>query len=274
MTCPLCGLKSEHIINPVFKRPEGMPYWILMRFYTPFFYVVDGEALYGKAGQLLLQPPETPLIHGGVDGGFCNDWLYFDGDDASALCQELSIPKNIAFDGDSRAYHSLTHAIEAVTYEQKLCDIGHEKKISATLTSMLIDVARACRQQGITDEKRSSPCEKAIIRAHTVITENCAKPWSLSDMAELSGYSVSRFCGLYKKQFGISPTEHLIRIRIDRAKHLLASGLYNVSETAELCGFSSLHYFSLTFKKHVGCPPSLFMGLNEQRTEKSYERNE
>ncbi len=267
ITSPLCGLRSEHIKNPVFRRPEGMPYWILMRFHTPFFYVSNGNTLYGKAGQFLLHSPQTPLIHGGIEGGFCNDWLYFDGDDAEDICRELRIPVDSAFDADGQAAISFTVAIETVDREQKKCLLGYTQKISSAITSALVDIGRACRHEAKAERRDDSHSKQTISRVHSTVARSCAKPWTLTDMAELSGYSVSRFCGLYKKQYGISPTDHLIQMRIARAKHLLSTGVYNVSETAELCGFSSLHYFSLTFKKRVGCSPSLFISLSADKAE-------
>jgi len=37
---------------------------------------------------------------------------------------------------------------------------------------------------------------------------------------------------------------------------LLQSHKYNVTEVSELCGFSSIGYFSTVFKKHFGKSPN------------------
>ena len=39
---------------------------------------------------------------------------------------------------------------------------------------------------------------------------------------------------------------------------LRAEGDYSVSEAAEMCGFSSLYYFSRAFKKHMGVTPGRY----------------
>ncbi len=257
-TSPLCGIKTEHTGDYVFKKPSGTPYWLLMRFHTPFYYVADGERLEGSAGQLLLNPPETPLLHGGFgDDGFCNDWIYIGGDGISELIEELGIPQNAAF--------SITHTpplekiLGEIYAEMKSCGVGYTQKISAHISSMLVDIGRACRSDGLQNESRATPYSRSIKHVHTALTENCGYHWTLTQMSELSGYSVSRFCSLYKKKYGSTPIEYLISRRISKAKHLLRLGRHNVTEISELCGFSSLHYFSVTFKKHVGLSPSEYM---------------
>lgn len=49
--------------------------------------------------------------------------------------------------------------------------------------------------------------------------------------------------------------EELIRLRMEAAKGELAAGLLSVTEVAERCGFSSVHYFSTAFKREVGVTP-------------------
>lgn len=52
--------------------------------------------------------------------------------------------------------------------------------------------------------------------------------------------------------------EDLLRHRLQLAKSLLRLKTYQVGEVAQLCGFSSLHYFSEFFKKRTGRSPSAY----------------
>ena len=45
-------------------------------------------------------------------------------------------------------------------------------------------------------------------------------------------------------------------LKLKRAKELLISGLYSVSEAAVQAGFSDLSYFSRFFKENVGVSPN------------------
>ncbi len=254
-TSPICGIKTEHSDDHTFKKPSGTPYWLLMRFHSPFYYISDGEVRTGSAGELLLNAPDTPLIHGGIDGnGFCNDWIYVGGDGISELIEDLGIPVNSAFSiSNTPPFEKILGEIYA---EMKSCTIGYTQKISSHIASLLVDIGRACKSDGIKGEYVSSPFSRSIKSVQTALTENCGYHWTLTEMAELSGYSVSRFCSLYRKKYSTTPIEYLISVRIKKAKQLLRRGEHNVTEISELCGFSSLHYFSVTFKKHVGVSPS------------------
>jgi len=64
---------------------------------------------------------------------------------------------------------------------------------------------------------------------------------------------------LYKKIKSLtdqSPTDFIKTIRLDYAVELLQSQKYNITEVSELCGFTSVGYFSTVFKKHFGKSPA------------------
>ena len=77
-------------------------------------------------------------------------------------------------------------------------------------------------------------------------------------MAAASGYSMSYFKKLFKDFYGVAPGEYLTMLRINKAKALLESRLFSLSEIADECGFSSESYFSHAFKRVVGCPPKKY----------------
>src|SRR5690606_9487673 len=64
---------------------------------------------------------------------------------------------------------------------------------------------------------------------------------------------------LYKKiksLTGQSPTDFIRVIRLTHAYELLKSQNLTVTEVSELCGFSSIGYFSTVFRKYYGKAPS------------------
>ena len=76
-------------------------------------------------------------------------------------------------------------------------------------------------------------------------------------LASMTNISEVYLRKLFVRHLGVSPHEYISGVRIENAKRLLAEGK-NVSETASLCGFSSLYYFSAAFGKRVGTSPSEF----------------
>lgn len=61
---------------------------------------------------------------------------------------------------------------------------------------------------------------------------------------------------LFKQATGLSVKSYLARERIEKSKNMIREQTYNVSEIAELLGFSSVHYFSKLFKRVVGMSPT------------------
>ena len=97
------------------------------------------------------------------------------------------------------------------------------------------------------------------------IQENPGNPeLSNGSLAAMTNISEVYFRKLFVRTFGVSPHEYITGLRIARAKQLLLCGK-NVSETAQLCGFASLYYFSGAFKKATGKSPTDFVKDNGKK---------
>ena len=73
--------------------------------------------------------------------------------------------------------------------------------------------------------------------------------------AALCGISEPTFRRLFREYMGQSPLDHRNDLRLHHARLKLQSGVYNVSETAELSGFSNLSFFIRLYKKKYGHTP-------------------
>jgi transcriptional regulator GlxA family with amidase domain len=63
---------------------------------------------------------------------------------------------------------------------------------------------------------------------------------------------------LFKRATGMHFTEHLSRVRVERARNLLANPHLRVSEVAFEAGFQSLTHFNRVFKKILGQSPTKY----------------
>jgi two-component system response regulator YesN len=86
----------------------------------------------------------------------------------------------------------------------------------------------------------------------------------IDDIANFSGFSISRLSVRFKQEMGQTLIDYLNEIRIDAAKQLLILGKYKVYEVAEMVGFKNSNYFSSIFKKRVHTSPNHFYGENNQ----------
>jgi transcriptional regulator GlxA family with amidase domain len=97
---------------------------------------------------------------------------------------------------------------------------------------------------------------RSLTKAREFMRHAYWRPVSLPDVAAQANLSPYHFLRVYKRAYGETPHEFLTRLRIERAKTLLARGSHNVTEACFEVGFSSLGSFSVLFAYRVGLSPS------------------
>lgn len=90
------------------------------------------------------------------------------------------------------------------------------------------------------------------------IADNYLSPFDLSNVAKYANLSPYHFLRVFKKVYGETPNEFLIRLRMDQAKKMLITENLSVSEVCEQVGYISLGSFSSLFSRQVGFAPTLY----------------
>ena len=106
------------------------------------------------------------------------------------------------------------------------------------------------RQQRLAQER----VEQVIF----LLKQNLAEPLSLEELGRKIGCSPFYLSRIFSAQTGHTITQHLRRLRMERAAELLKSGEYNVTEAAMEVGYNSLSHFSAAFHETFGCCPGLY----------------
>ena len=88
------------------------------------------------------------------------------------------------------------------------------------------------------------------------MNENYISGVSCSDLANLIKMDKFGFIRSFKAETGRTPYEYLLDLKIEKAKKMLKSNEYTVTEISMMCGFSSHSHFTSTFKKRVGISPT------------------
>ena len=80
----------------------------------------------------------------------------------------------------------------------------------------------------------------------------------IGDILKTSSYSQAYIRRIFLKETGLSPTEYMNNLRIEKAKKLLTDNSQesSISDIAEQCGIKDPFYFSRIFKKFTGDTPS------------------
>lgn len=114
---------------------------------------------------------------------------------------------------------------------------------------------RAMRHTQDTRRMAESSLVESIAR---FIEQNLSEPPSLPLLC--SHFSISRtyLCRIFKEGTGYSPVDYWIGLKIKEAKKQIRRGEQNMTQIAEILGFSGIHHFSRMFKRVTGLSPTAY----------------
>jgi AraC-like DNA-binding protein len=102
------------------------------------------------------------------------------------------------------------------------------------------------------------PGDLVVRRAKKYIRERFQQRITLDEAAQVVNSSTRHFCKVFKQATGITFTDYLARVRVEKAKHLLENPHLRVSEIAFETGFDSISQFNRSFKRITGMSPTRF----------------
>lgn len=186
-----------------------------------------GDKLIGylQTGQVALRKPDTAQFNKITQQLF--DW---------GVTVDLSQLKDAY-------YHSRTLAPQQYTAMVKLLEI-FATHISTLANEIVVQ-----------EDESESPM---IRRARAYIYANQADPIDLDQVAKAMHVSTFYFCKMFRKATGLTFTDYLSRVRVEKAKTLLLNPHLRISEIAYDVGFQSLTHFNRMFRKIVGQSPTVY----------------
>lgn len=107
-------------------------------------------------------------------------------------------------------------------------------------------------------ETMSAADARKIKRYKTIISyieKHYGEPISLQQLADIIPCNSQYLCRFFKEIAGVSPIQHLIAYRLEKAASLLLHTTKPVTEIALDCGFDNISYFIRKFKAAKGCTP-------------------
>ena len=111
------------------------------------------------------------------------------------------------------------------------------------------------------EENVLSPQDNAFMTELYQLMENelSNSELDVSRMTELLHISRTKFYYKVKGLTGENPSVFFKRYKLNRAAQLILERKYNISEIADMTGFSTLSHFSTSFKKQFGVSPSEYL---------------
>lgn len=99
-----------------------------------------------------------------------------------------------------------------------------------------------------------------VLKAIKFIQENFHKDINLAVVSNYVSLNYSYFSNLFKEYTGVSFTDYLKKLRIEKSKKLLLETDYKIYEIAEMVGFTNPKHFTKVFRSLEGISPKEYRG--------------
>jgi AraC-like DNA-binding protein len=143
--------------------------------------------------------------------------------------------------------------IEEAYFQTRVLDRKQFDAVLRLLTIFAQHLASLSNQLMVSAQQSESPM---VTRAKAYIAQHQDEELSLRQVAGAVNTSAFYFCKMFKQTTGLTFTDYLARVRIEKVKNLLINPHKRISEAAYEAGFQSLSQFNRVFRKIVGESPT------------------
>lgn len=145
---------------------------------------------------------------------------------------------------------------------------GYTTIIRLQLLQLLIVLSRLYAE-GLTGVARKEPSKERTIlirRINGFLERHYDQKLAVPDLCSFFHISNRQLNRIFKQETGLTVTERIHQIRIERAKQYLLDGNDKVIEVAHRVGYEDPSFFTQLFRRKVGCSPGEYRDLNIQST--------
>ncbi|WP_286191990.1 AraC family transcriptional regulator [Roseomonas genomospecies 6] len=132
----------------------------------------------------------------------------------------------------------------------------HDLYGESLMTALFVGLAQA---EPAVERKRGQLPPRLLKRVVDHIEEHCSRPIRLQELADLTGLSAAHFCSAFKASTGVPPHKWQMRVRVERAKSLLAGSDLTLAAAAVMAGFSDQAHLTRVFRQIVGTTPAAWL---------------
>jgi AraC-like DNA-binding protein/ligand-binding sensor protein len=145
--------------------------------------------------------------------------------------------------------------LEEAYFQTRVLDKKQYEAVLRLLTIFAQHLASLSNQLMVSAEQVESPL---VTRAKLFIAQHQDEEVSLRQVAAAMNTSAFYFCKMFKQATGLTFTDYLARLRIEKVKNLLLNPHKRISEVAYETGFQSLSQFNRVFRRVVGQSPTVW----------------
>jgi AraC-like DNA-binding protein len=217
-------------------------------------YLLDGASV-------IVHPPGFAYTFYVEDDCWDIIWFYLEKDAAGME----GFAAKVSYWHDLYQFSEMTAAMEGYLHEHERMHSGNSRYAEAAaenyaeLISITLDRILE-RNPG----RRKDNLRERVDNIWLAVRQDVSRNWQIPDMSRQAGMSQSTFQRYIRKVFNCSPKQMLLNIRMEEAKHLLASTGYPLRTIAERLSYSDEFAFSYAFKRHIGLSPRQFRTNSSQ----------
>jgi len=145
--------------------------------------------------------------------------------------------------------------LEESYFHTRIVDSKQYQSIIRLLEIFAMHLAALSNQLVLQDQRAESPM---IQKAKSFIESNQSDDIRLAQVAAAVNTSAFYFCKMFKQATGMTFTDYLARLRVEKVKNLLLNPHVRISEAAFQVGFQSLSQFNRVFRKVTGESPTAY----------------
>jgi AraC-like DNA-binding protein len=162
------------------------------------------------------------------------------------------------------ANDSLHQIIELISRELAEPAPGQQTALDRLLDLLIVFAMRTAFQQGPTSPRWfQAASDPRLGPALHAIHSKPEEPWTVPQLAALSGYSRPALARNFEQALGQSPIRYLTEWRMTLARDYLRMDELSITEIAQRVGYGTPNAFAATFQRHHGLPPGRWR--NSQR---------
>lgn len=205
---------------------------------------INNNVLRLEKGSVVLYPPKYKYHYWGEPPSkyLC---VHFTGSHVEKLLTDLGFPlEPFALENE------FSPKIKTLFEKMVVQDITNAPFLQYSLSCLLEEILLTIATERVRNNGYRN-FKKSIKYIHANYIEKIQIP----DLAKMEGLSNSRYITLFTKEFGKTPIEYILNLRLGRASELLLTTDMPISLVGSSSGYKDQYFFSKIFKKHMGVSP-------------------
>lgn len=234
--------------------------------HAELFFVVGGRGSFQlQNGQFEVSSRDLVIINAGVphaelsQAGSPMEYIVLGVDGLEVLADACGYVRSHFYSG----WEEMANCLRLMLQEARGGQPGHPRICQNLLEVILLRLQRRddLVLTDASDERRSSR-ECDLVRRY--IDDHFKENLTLDQLAALAHINKYHLVHTFRREYGTSPISYQISRRIQESRVLLTSTDFNLSQIAQILGFSSLSYFSQSFRRLEGISPMEYRKRNRQ----------